>query len=126
MSEKTNIENVEVTEETVIKNDVEVTDKEELTDVKEENVEVTEEPATENNDNFVNDNSNIELKEEYIVVYPFLDLIDDSYEYKLNKIYPRENISDEQRKIALSEERISQLTTSNNRIGKILISKIEN
>ena len=135
MSKKTNVENIETTEET--STNAEVTDTEELTDVKGENVEETDEKVndtevvdnkelTDTNDNSDNDNSDIEVKEEYIVVYPFLDLIDGNYEYKLNSKYPREDISDEQKKIALSEERINQLTTLNNRIGKILISKSEN
>lgn len=62
----------------------------------------------------------------YIVVHPFLDLEDDSYEYELDSKYPRENMSDEKKEVALSKKRINQLTTKNNKIGEILIVKSEN
>lgn len=73
-----------------------------------------------------NDISNDKVtSNKYIVVYPFKDLNDNNYEYQVNKTYPRESMTDEEKIIALSQERLSQLTTLNNKIGQILIVKIE-
>ena len=72
-----------------------------------------------------NDDVNI-IDEKYIVVYPFLDLEDSKYEYRVNKIYPREDMPQEMKIEALSKKRLTQLTTCNNKIGRTLIVKKNN
>lgn len=70
--------------------------------------------------------TNIEEKEQKIIdTYisvrkrPWVDLQDNKYEYKQGDIYPREGLE-------VSEERIKELSTINNKLGEILIQKIEN
>lgn len=56
--------------------------------------------------------------EKYIVVYErFKDLKDNNYIYKKGDIYPREGLE-------ASKERIKELSTKKNKIGKILIKKV--
>lgn len=62
----------------------------------------------------------------YIVIHSFLDLNDKKHLYDVNKPYPREDMTDEELEMALSEERIHQLTTNENKIGQILIKELEN
>ncbi|MGT2959310.1 hypothetical protein A9Q68_10020 [Streptococcus bovimastitidis] len=57
------------------------------------------------------------MKELYLVIEPFIDGLDENVEYPVNAIYPREGH-------VPSEERIHQLTTFNNAIGRPLISKL--
>lgn len=55
----------------------------------------------------------------YIVVYEkFKDLEDNNYIYKKGDTYPREGLEP-------SKERIKELSTKKNKIGKILIEKLE-
>lgn len=82
-----------------------------------------ENKETKNNDNISGDKS---ILKKYIVVYPFLDLSDNKYQYEVNKKYPREDMSEEDLEKALSEDRIHQLTTNDNKIGQILIKELEN
>lgn len=81
---------------------------------KEETVEATE------NQN-VGENTKPEVKDTYISVRkrPWVDLQDNNYKYKQGDIYPREGLE-------VSEERIKELSTINNKLGEILIQKIEN
>lgn len=57
------------------------------------------------------------MKELYLVIEPFTDGLDENVEYPVNAIYPREGH-------APSEERIYQLSTFNNAIGRPLIQKL--
>ncbi|WP_203263672.1 HeH/LEM domain-containing protein [Streptococcus uberis] len=57
------------------------------------------------------------MKELYLVIEPFTDGLDENVEYPLNAIYPREGHTP-------SEERIYQLSTFNNAIGRPLIQKL--
>ncbi|WP_070043568.1 hypothetical protein [Streptococcus agalactiae] len=57
------------------------------------------------------------MKDLYLVIEPFTDGADDNTEYPVNAIYPREGH-------APSEERIYQLSTFNNAIGRPLIRKL--
>ena len=59
------------------------------------------------------------MEEKYEVVYPFKDLKDNNYIYKINDVYPREGLT-------LTKKRINELASDKNRIGKTLIKKIEN
>lgn len=133
MSKKNNMNNNEVktpvvendsdlkTNETIIENsDIE----NKITNIQSVDDEI-ETPVVEND--VVDDDISIKvLDEKFIVVFPFKDLNDNEYEYQVNKTYPRENMTNEEKIVALSQERLSQLTTSNNKIGRILIVKSEN
>lgn len=56
--------------------------------------------------------------EKYIVIYErFKDLEDNNYIYKKGDIYPREGLKP-------SKERIKELSTKKNKIGEILIKKV--
>lgn len=57
------------------------------------------------------------MKELYLVIEPFTDGLDENVEYPVNAIYPREGHEP-------SEERIYQLSTFNNAIGRPLIQKL--
>lgn len=60
------------------------------------------------------------MGEKYEVVYKaFKDLEDNSYLYKKGDIYPREGLKP-------SQKRIKELLSNKNKIGKILIKKVEN
>lgn len=70
--------------------------------------------------------TNIEEKEqETIDIYisvrkrPWVDLQDNNYEYKQGDVYPRKGLE-------VSEERIKELSTINNKLGEVLIQKVEN
>lgn len=57
--------------------------------------------------------------EKYVVVYKaFTDLEDNNYFYKKDDIYPREGLEP-------SKKRIKELLSNKNKIGEILIKKIE-
>lgn len=59
------------------------------------------------------------MGEKYKVVYKaFKDLEDDNYFYKEGDIYPREGLEP-------SKKRITELSSNKNKIGKILIKKVE-
>ncbi len=59
------------------------------------------------------------MGEKYEVVYKaFKDLEDDNYFYKEGDIYPREGLEP-------SKKRITELSSNKNKIGKILIKKVE-
>lgn len=105
------VETIEEVDDTL---KTENTDEVITSDVKNEEIE---------NNNDISDNEVTSKK--YIVVYPFLDLNDKKHKYDLNKTYPREDMTDEELKNALSEERIHQLTTNENKIGQILIKELE-
>lgn len=57
----------------------------------------------------------------YMVVYPFKDLEDNNYIYdvKVHNVYPREGLEP-------TNERIKELSTKKNKIGKVLIKAIGN
>lgn len=57
------------------------------------------------------------MKELYLVIEPFTDGLDENVEYPANAIYPREGY-------VPSKERIYQLSTFNNAIGRPLIQKL--
>ncbi len=70
--------------------------------------------------------TNIEEKEQKIIdIYisvrkrPWADLQDNNYEYKQGDVYPRKGLE-------VSEERIKELSTINNKLGEVLIQKVEN
>ena len=70
--------------------------------------------------------TNIEEKEQKIIdIYisvrkrPWADLQDNNYEYKQGDVYPRKGLE-------ISEERIKELSTINNKLGEVLIQKVEN
>ena len=57
--------------------------------------------------------------DKYVVVYEiFRDLEDNDYIYKQNDIYPREGLTP-------TKERIKELSSKKNKIGEILIKKVE-
>lgn len=59
------------------------------------------------------------MEEKYEVIYTFKDLKDDNHIYRENKdFYPRDGLKP-------SKKRIKELTTTENKIGKVLIKKIE-
>lgn len=59
------------------------------------------------------------MQEKYKVVYTFKDLEDNEHIYIANKdIYPREGLKP-------SKNRIKELSSTKNKIGKVLIEKIE-
>ncbi|MBO5348987.1 MAG: hypothetical protein J6A89_04120 [Clostridia bacterium] len=60
------------------------------------------------------------VKEKYISVRKrkWVDLEDNNYPYKQGDIYPREGL-------VVSEERIKELSTINNKLGEVLIQKVE-
>lgn len=53
----------------------------------------------------------------YKVIKSFRDSLDDFYTYKVRDIYPREGYK-------TSDERIKELSSNNNKVGKILIKNI--
>ncbi|MFS5674353.1 hypothetical protein V2V72_07670 [Streptococcus agalactiae] len=57
------------------------------------------------------------MKELYLVIEPFNDGADENVEYPVNAIYPRDGHEP-------TEERIYQLSTFNNAIGRPLIRKL--
>lgn len=59
------------------------------------------------------------MEEKYEVVHSFKDLQDNDYIYKIGDVYPREGNEP-------TKKRIKELTSDKNKIGKILIEKIEN
>lgn len=60
------------------------------------------------------------MNEKYEVVYEmFKDLEDNNYLYKKGDIYPHEGLEP-------TKKRIKELSTKNNKIGEILIKKVEN
>lgn len=70
--------------------------------------------------------TNIKEKEQKIIdIYisvrkrPWADLQDNNYEYKQGDVYPRKGLE-------VSEERIKELSTINNKLGEVLIQKVEN
>lgn len=75
--------------------------------------------------NGINDQSIDETSKEYVVVHEFKDLEDSDHIYSVKDVYPHEKINDEIKINALSESRITALTTTNNKIGKILIKLVE-
>ena len=59
------------------------------------------------------------MQEKYKIIYTFKDLEDNGHVYIANKdIYPREGLKP-------TKKRIKELTSDKNKIGKILIQKIE-
>ena len=59
------------------------------------------------------------MQEKYVVVYKsFKDLEDNDYIYKKGDIYPREGLEP-------SKKRIKELSSDKNKIGKVLIQKVE-
>lgn len=59
------------------------------------------------------------MNEQYNVIYSFRDLKDNGHVYIKDKdIYPREGLKP-------SKNRIKELSTEKNKIGKVLIEKIE-
>ena len=59
------------------------------------------------------------MQEKYVVVYEkFKDLEDNDYIYKKGDIYPREGLEP-------SKKRIKELSSDKNKIGKVLIQKVE-
>ena len=59
------------------------------------------------------------MEEKYEVVHSFKDLQDNDYIYKIGDVYTREGNEP-------TKKRIKELTSDKNKIGKILIEKIEN
>ncbi|MBQ3408912.1 MAG: hypothetical protein IJH12_06900 [Clostridia bacterium] len=61
-----------------------------------------------------------EEKDTYISVRkkPWADLQDNKYKYKQGDVYPREGLE-------VSEERIKELSGINNKLGEVLIQKVE-
>lgn len=53
----------------------------------------------------------------YTVIYPFADLHDKKYKYETGDIFPRQGLE-------VSEDRIKELLSSNNKIRKSLIEEI--
>lgn len=59
------------------------------------------------------------MEEKYVVVYEiFKDLEDSDYIYKKGDIYPHEGLE-------VSQKRIKELTSNKNKIGKVLIKKMQ-
>lgn len=54
----------------------------------------------------------------YKVIYKFADLEDDSYVYEVGDTYPRKGLDP-------TDERIGELSGSENKIGKPLIEKVK-
>lgn len=82
------------------------TNKEEENIKKNENIE--EDIKTESKDTYISVRKN-----------PWVDLQDNKYEYKQGDIYPREGLE-------VSEERIKELSGIHNKLGEVLIQKVEN
>ena len=61
------------------------------------------------------------MEEKYKVIHNFKDLLDNDYIYLTSRkdIYPREGLIP-------TKARIKELTSTNNKIGKAVIEKIEN
>lgn len=112
MSKKNiNVENQSADEITKKDNDVEVSENQ-LNDL--------ESTISSSNDE-TNEQSADEITKRYVVVHKFMDLEDSNHIYRINDIYPRENIDEKTKVNALSESRITALMTTNNRIGEILV-----
>ena len=90
--------------------------------LKTENTDEVKGEEIENDKNIFDETT---VSKKYIVVYSFLDLNDKKYKYDVNEIYPRKNMTSEELEKALSDERIHQLTTTENKIGEILIKELE-
>lgn len=92
----------------------EITETAQNEEKKEETVETTE------NEN-LKESTRTEVKNTYISVRKrrWVDLQDNNYPYKQGDPFPREGLE-------VSEERIKELSTINNKLGEILIQKIEN
>lgn len=90
----------------IINANIEEKEQEIITKVENENVEET---------------TKTESKDTYISVRkrPWVDLQDNNYKYKQGDIYPREGLE-------VSEERIKELSTIKNKLGEVLIQKVEN
>lgn len=59
------------------------------------------------------------MEEKYIVIYKiFKDLEDNDYIYKKGDIYPREGLE-------VSQKRIKELASNKNKIGEVLIKKMQ-
>ena len=58
------------------------------------------------------------MEEKYVSVYLWKDLQDNGYIYKKGDIYPREGLE-------VSKKRIKELSSTKNKIGKVLIEKVE-
>lgn len=59
------------------------------------------------------------MPEKYEVIHTFKDLKDNDHIYNANKdFYPREGLKP-------TKKRIEELTTTNNKIGEVLIQKVE-
>ena len=58
------------------------------------------------------------MQEKYEVIHDFKDLEDNNYVYLKGDIYPREGLEP-------TKKRIKELSTDKNKIGKVLIQKIE-
>lgn len=60
------------------------------------------------------------MQEKYVSVRekPWKDLKDDEYIYKKGDIYPREGLKP-------TKKRIEELTSNNNKIGEVLIQKVQ-
>lgn len=56
----------------------------------------------------------------YKVVYEFKDLHDNEHIYVVNDVYPHEGINETD----IPRERIKELSTKKNKIGKVLIKEI--
>ena len=79
----------------------------------EENVENTENENTEESIKTVEKDTYISVRKRR-----WVDLQDNNYPYEQGDIYPREGLE-------VSEERIKELSTINNKLGEILIQKVE-
>jgi len=90
-----------------------VTEKQNPTGVENEN------PEAENK--IEEESTEPEEKDTYISVRkkPWVDLQDNKYKYKQGDVYPREGLE-------VSEERIKELSGINNKLGEVLIQKVEN
>ena len=90
----------------------------ETTDVENTEVEETEGETIENESNEEMNEivENDSETKKYIVIYPFKDLCDFHHIYRVGDIYPHNKPIEH-----ISPSRISELTTKNNKIGKVLI-----
>ena len=81
---------------------------------KKETIETTENKSVE-------ESTKTEVKITYISVRKktWVDLQDNNYEYKQGDPYPRQGLE-------VSEERIKELSGINNKLGEVLIQKVEN
>lgn len=91
-------------------------------EIMDENIEEKEQETVKTTENEnVEESTKAEVKEIYISVRkrPWVDLQDNKYEYKQGDVYPREGLE-------VSEERIKELSGINNKLGEVLIQKVEN